>query len=81
MIIDDKIRDENNATFKVRKFELLFYKIKTCLHKTTTCIGLWAEQIFSVNIYIFFNFGRGLCNFFSILFPKALASCCKKTLN
>ena len=50
MTIDDEIRGENNATFKVRKFESLFYKIKTCLHKTTTCIRLWAEQIFSVNI-------------------------------
>ena len=38
------------ATFKVRKFESLFYKINTCLQKTTTCIGLRAEQIFSVNI-------------------------------
>ena len=28
----------------------LFYKINTCLLKTTTCIGLQAEQIFSVNI-------------------------------
>ena len=35
------------ATFKVRKFEWLFYKINTCLQKTTTCIGLRAEQIFS----------------------------------
>ena len=38
------------ATFKVRKFKSLFYKINTCLQKTTTCIGLQAEQIFSVNI-------------------------------
>ena len=38
------------ATFKVRKFESLFYKINTCLQKTTTCIGLQAEQIFPVNI-------------------------------
>ena len=37
------------ATFKVRKFELQFYKINTCLQKTTTCIGLQAEPIFSVN--------------------------------
>ena len=33
------------------KFESLFYKINTCLQKATTCIGLQAEQIFSVNIY------------------------------
>ena len=39
------------ATFKVRKFEWLFYKINTCLQKTTTCIGLRAEQIFLVNKY------------------------------
>ena len=38
------------ATFKVRTFESLLYKINTCLQKTTTCIGLRAEQIFSVNI-------------------------------
>ena len=37
------------ATFKVRKFEWLFYKINTCLQKTTTCIRLWVEQIFLVN--------------------------------
>ena len=44
------------ATFKVRKFESLFYKINTCLQKTTTCIGLQAEQIFSVNIwYTYFS--------------------------
>ena len=28
------------ATFKVRKLELLFYKINTCLQKPTTFIGL-----------------------------------------
>ena len=38
------------ATFKVRKFESLFYKINTFLQKTTTCIGLQVEQIFPVNI-------------------------------
>ena len=38
------------TTLKVRKFELLFYKINTCLQKTTTCIGFQVEQIFSVNI-------------------------------
>ena len=30
--------------------ESLFYKINTCLQKTTTCIGLQAEEMFSVNI-------------------------------
>ena len=45
------------ATFKVRKFESLFYKINTCLQKATTCIWLWAEEIFSVNIKCILNFG------------------------
>ena len=44
------------ATFKVRKSESLFYKINTCLQKTTTCIGLRADQVFSVNIkYTYFS--------------------------
>ena len=44
------------ATFKVRKFESLFYKINKCLQKATTCTGLRAEQIFSVNIwYTYFS--------------------------
>ena len=38
------------ATFKLRKFESLLYKIDTCLQRATTCIGLQAEQIFSVNM-------------------------------
>ena len=57
------------------------YMYNTFLQKTTTCIGLQAEQIFSVNIYpYFFNFGRGFCGSFSVLFPKAQASCGKKNL-
>ena len=32
-------------------------------------------------IYIFFNFGRGFCGSFPMLFPKAPASRCKKNLN
>ena len=45
------------ATFKMRKFESLFYKTNTTnTKKTTTCIGLQAEQIFSVNIlYTYFS--------------------------
>ena len=39
-------------------------------------MGLQAEQIFSVNI--FFNFGRGFCGSFPMLFPKVPAFCCKK---
>ena len=38
------------ATFKVRKFDSLFYKIDTCLQRTTTSNGLKSKQIFSVNI-------------------------------
>ena len=38
------------ATFKVKNIESLFYKINTFLQKTTTCIRLQAQQIFSVNI-------------------------------
>ena len=38
------------STYKVRIFESLLYKIITRLQKTNTCIGLRAEQIFSVNI-------------------------------
>ena len=53
------------AALKVRKFESLFYKIDTCLQKTTTCIGLQAEHIFSVNVsYMYFvNFGEWLLRF------------------
>ena len=63
------------------KFELVFYKINTYFQKTTTCIGLQAEQLFSVNIWYkyFFNFGHGFyCSFF-IVFPKAPHSCVKKS--
>ena len=54
------------ATFKVRKFESLFCKINTFLQKTTSSIGLQAEQIFSVNMWhtCFFNFSCGFCGFF-----------------
>ena len=38
------------ANFQVKKFESLFYKINTRLQKTTSCIGLQAEQMFYVNI-------------------------------
>ena len=70
------------AAFKVRKRESLFHKINAFLQKTTTCIGLQAEQILSKYIiYIFFNFGRGICGSVPLLFPKVPASCCKKILN
>ena len=38
------------ATFKVRKIELLFYKINTFLQETNIYIGLQIEQIFSANL-------------------------------
>ena len=69
------------ATFKVRKFESLFYKINTCLLKTTTCTGYQGQDIFSVKISIYIlNFERGFCDSFSILFPEALAFCGEKVL-
>ena len=44
------------ATFKVREFESLFYKINTFLQKTITCIRLRAKQIFLVNAkYTYFS--------------------------
>ena len=66
----------------VRKFESLSYKINIFLQKTNSCIRLKAEQILSLNIYYtyFFNFGRGFCDSFSTLFPKAPASCGKQIL-
>ena len=59
------------ATFIVRKFEWLFYKVNTFLQKTTTCIGLQAEQIFSVNIsYIFSILGVAFVVPFPCYFQK-----------
>ena len=72
----DKVILRYYATFKVRKFESLFYKINTCLQKTTT-YNILSKYI----IYIFFNFGHGFCGSFPMLFSKAPASCCKKVLN
>ena len=53
--VKEEEKDKNNklryyATFKARKSESFFYKINTCLQKTTTDIGLQAEQIFPVNV-------------------------------
>ena len=42
---------ETYATFKVRKVESLVYKINVSLQKTTTCIGLRAEQTYKQDIY------------------------------
>ena len=67
------------ATFKVRKSGSLFYKINTCLQKTTTCIITSRANILSKYIiYIFFNFARGFYGSFPMLFPKAPAYCCTK---
>ena len=63
------------ATFSVRKFESLFCKINTSLQKTTTCIGLQAEQIFSVNILNKFFFFPILGVAFAILFLRFLLHC------
>ena len=49
--------------------------------KTTTCIGYWAEQIFSVNIYTYFSILGVAFVVLFMLFPKAPASSCKKILN
>ena len=66
------------ATFKVRKFESLFYKINMCLQKVKICIGLPAEQILSVNIWYWSNFGRDFCC--SMLFQEAPPTCDKEIL-
>ena len=71
------------AIFKARRCESLFYKINTCLQKTTTSISLQVEQICSVNIWNihFFNFGRGFCGFFSTLSSEDPGSSYKKIWN
>ena len=71
------------ATFKVRKFESLFYKTNTCLKKNYHLhwIAGRANILRKYIVYIFFNFGRGFCGFFPMLFPKAPASCRKNILN
>ena len=44
------------ATFKVKKLGLCSTKlIYVCKKLTNTCIGLRAEKIFSVNIYIYIS--------------------------
>ena len=68
------------ATFKVRKFEWLFYKINTCMQKTTTCIAGRADILSKYILHIFFQFGHCFCSSFTMLFSKAPASCSKKNL-
>ena len=64
----------------LRKLESSFYKIIIFLQKGTTCVRLQAERIFSVNMQYTYslNFGCTFCRSFSMLFPKAPASCGKK---
>ena len=44
-------------------------------------VGSRANILSKYIIYIFFNFGHYFCGFFPLLFPKALASFCKKILH
>ena len=64
---DDKRDLKYYAALKLRKLESLFYKTGTCLQKTTTCIGLQTEQIFSVNI-LYACFFAILAGAFAVLF-------------
>ena len=68
------------ATFKVRKFESLSYKINTCLQKNYHLhwIAGRGNILSKYIIYIFFSFGRGFCGSFPELLPKSPVSCCKK---
>ena len=62
---------QSKYTSKLRKFEPFFYKINTYLQKATTCIGLQAEEIFSVNIkYNFSILGVIFAVLFLCYFPK-----------
>ena len=55
----------------MRKFAWTFYKINTCLQKTTTCIRLQAGQIFLVNLYIHsFQFWGWFLQFLSCVTSK-----------
>ena len=57
-----KLSQTWKCAFKVLCYlpESLFYKINTCLQKTTTCIGLRPEHIFSVNFQYIYFFNSGL---------------------
>ena len=61
---------QSKYTSKLRKFEPFFYKINTYLQKATTCIGLQAEEIFSVNIKYNFSILGWFLRFFFCYFPK-----------
>ena len=64
------------ATFKVTKFESLLYEINTFSRKTTTCIGLQAKQIFSVNVYIVFSLWILLHRLFLTIISKVTEQLC-----
>ena len=71
------------ATFKVRKFAPLFYKINTCLQRNSTCIGLQADQMLSVNTkYSYFSIlGVGFAVPFPCYFHKLRLFVVKKNWN
>ena len=69
-------------TFKVRKSESFFTKlIRVSKNYSFHWIADNANILIKYIIYIFFNFGRGFCGSFPMLFPKVPASCSKKFLN
>ena len=67
-------------TIEFQKFESLLYEINTKNYHLHWIMGR-ANILSKFIIYIFFNFGPGFYGPFPMLFPKAPASCCKKTLN
>ena len=58
------------APFKVRKFELLFYKLNTLLQKIALVAGR-VNILCKYIIFVFLNFWRGFCDSKSMLFLKA----------
>ena len=61
------------AAFKLKKCESLFYKIDTFLQKNYHLhwIASRANFLSKYMIYIFFNFGRNFCSFFSFVISKS----------
>ena len=70
------------ATFKVRKFESLFYKLNTSLQKNYYLhwIAGRANIRCKYLIFVFFQFGRDFCGSFSKLSPETPATCDKEIL-
>ena len=65
------------AAFKVRKFDLLFYKIKTYhLHWMASRANIVCKYL--IHIY-FFNIGRGFRCFFSMFFSRSSNFLSKKS--